>query len=93
MSPCIQYTYIVLLYISSAGHLTYECRNFIRVDPNKELLLDVSSTSSEEDEVSVSSTTSLSSESYSDTHSDDRQSRSRRRRRKGLIMFHVVLYI
>ncbi|KAF5279777.1 hypothetical protein FQR65_LT03308 [Abscondita terminalis] len=33
-----------------AGHLTYQCRNFIKVDPNKEILLDVSSTSSESDQ-------------------------------------------
>lgn len=30
-----------------AGHLTYQCRNFIKVDPNKEIVLDVSSTSSD----------------------------------------------
>ncbi|KAF9794746.1 hypothetical protein SFRURICE_017436 [Spodoptera frugiperda] len=28
-----------------AGHLTFQCRNFIKVDPNKEIVLDVSSTS------------------------------------------------
>ncbi|KAK9695410.1 hypothetical protein QE152_g32585 [Popillia japonica] len=33
-----------------AGHLTFQCRNFIKVDPNKEILLDVSSTSSESDQ-------------------------------------------
>ncbi|KAF4518445.1 hypothetical protein B566_EDAN002099 [Ephemera danica] len=32
-----------------AGHLTYQCRNFMKVDPNKELVLDVSSTSSDSD--------------------------------------------
>lgn len=32
-----------------AGHLTYQCRNFVKVDPNKEIVLDVSSTSSESD--------------------------------------------
>lgn len=32
------------------GHLTYQCRNFIKVDPNKDIVLDVSSTSSEDDE-------------------------------------------
>lgn len=32
-----------------AGHLTYQCRNFLKVDPNKEIVLDVSSTSSESD--------------------------------------------
>uniref|UniRef100_A0A8C4Q971 Protein SREK1IP1 n=1 Tax=Eptatretus burgeri TaxID=7764 RepID=A0A8C4Q971_EPTBU len=31
------------------GHLTYECRNFVRADPSRDLLLDVSSTSSESD--------------------------------------------
>uniref|UniRef100_A0AAZ3P3D7 Protein SREK1IP1 n=1 Tax=Oncorhynchus tshawytscha TaxID=74940 RepID=A0AAZ3P3D7_ONCTS len=30
------------------GHLTFECRNFVRVDPRKDIVLDVSSTSSEE---------------------------------------------
>ncbi|XP_064084301.1 protein SREK1IP1-like isoform X2 [Macrobrachium nipponense] len=30
------------------GHLTYQCRNFIKVDPLKDVVLDVSSTSSEE---------------------------------------------
>ncbi|GBO99260.1 Protein SREK1IP1 [Eumeta japonica] len=30
-----------------AGHLTYQCRNFIKIDPNKEIVLDVSSTSSD----------------------------------------------
>ncbi|KRT86533.1 hypothetical protein AMK59_95 [Oryctes borbonicus] len=33
-----------------AGHLTFQCRNFIKVDPNKEILLDISSTSSESDQ-------------------------------------------
>lgn len=33
-----------------AGHLTYQCRNFVKVDPNKEIVLDVSSTSSESDQ-------------------------------------------
>ncbi|EFB17351.1 hypothetical protein PANDA_007960, partial [Ailuropoda melanoleuca] len=30
------------------GHLTFECRNFLRVDPKRDIVLDVSSTSSEE---------------------------------------------
>lgn len=38
------------LSTSSAGHLTFECRNFVRVDPRKDIVLDVSSTSSEESE-------------------------------------------
>lgn len=32
-----------------SGHLTYQCRNFLKVDPNKEILLDVDSTSSDSD--------------------------------------------
>lgn len=38
---CILYTYL------TAGHLTFQCRNFIKADPAKEVLLDVSSTSSD----------------------------------------------
>ncbi|XP_023564786.1 protein SREK1IP1 [Octodon degus] len=30
------------------GHLTFECRNFLRVDPKRDIVLDVSSTSSED---------------------------------------------
>ncbi|XP_013149613.1 PREDICTED: protein SREK1IP1-like [Papilio polytes] len=33
-----------------AGHLTFQCRNFIKVDPNKEIVLDVSSTSTDSEE-------------------------------------------
>lgn len=32
-----------------AGHLTYQCRNFLKVDPNKDIQLDVDSTSSDSD--------------------------------------------
>merc|ERR1712002_902311 len=35
------------------GHLTFECRNFVRVDPQKDIVLDVSSTSTEESEDDV----------------------------------------
>lgn len=38
-----------------AGHLTFECRNFVRVDPQKDIVLDVSSTSTEESEEEVAS--------------------------------------
>ena len=57
-----------------AGHLTYECRNFVKIDPLRDAVhLDVSSTSSEDSEeerggagaggVSVSSTSSLTNSS------------------------------
>ena len=56
--------YVNLLY-HTAGHLTYECRNFIKLD-KQNIHLDVSSTSSEEEsdednEVSIPSTSSPSS--------------------------------
>lgn len=44
-------TYHFVIHIFSfylAGHLTFECRNFLRVDPKRDIVLDVSSTSSEE---------------------------------------------
>ncbi|CAM1306710.1 SREK1IP1 (predicted) [Pycnogonum litorale] len=30
-----------------AGHLTFQCRNFVKINPNKDIMLDVSSTSSD----------------------------------------------
>ena len=62
MLPCI------------AGHLTYECRNFIKLD-KQDIHLDVSSTSSEEEsednEVSIPSTSSVtSSEKEKDRRTD-----------------------
>lgn len=42
-----------------AGHLTYQCRNFIKVDPNKEIVLDVSSTSSGTDQEYLTPLTEL----------------------------------
>ncbi|KAM4052860.1 protein SREK1IP1 [Anomaloglossus baeobatrachus] len=35
------------------GHLTFECRNFLRVDPQRDIVLDVSSTSSEDTDEEV----------------------------------------
>lgn len=42
-----------------AGHLTFQCRNFIKVDPSKELVLDVSSTSSDSEDEYVTPLTAL----------------------------------
>ncbi|KAG8231494.1 hypothetical protein J437_LFUL007671 [Ladona fulva] len=42
-----------------AGHLTYQCRNFIKVDPNKDIVLDVSSTSSDSAEEYLTPLTDL----------------------------------
>jgi len=33
-----------------AGHLTFQCRNFIKLQPEQQVLLDISSTSSESSE-------------------------------------------
>lgn len=46
--------------MSTAGHLTYQCRNFIKADPTKDVVLDVSSTSSDSSEEFVSPLTKLS---------------------------------
>ena len=76
----------------TAGHLTYECRNFIRADPNKDVLLDVSSTSSEsEDEVSIASTSSPSSSDQKDSGKEDdkRETERERERERGST---VLLY-
>ena len=42
------------------GHLTFQCRNFLKADPNQEIILDVSSTSSDSDEDFISPLTKLS---------------------------------
>ena len=61
-------TSYIILVLTTAGHLTYECRNFIRVDPTKDVHLDISSTSSEESDddgadISISSTSTPTSSS------------------------------
>ena len=37
---------LIALVIGIAGHFTYQCRNFFRVNPSEDIVLDVSSTSS-----------------------------------------------
>ncbi|EDO26223.1 predicted protein [Nematostella vectensis] len=67
------------------GHLTFQCRNFIPVDPKKDVVVDVSSTSSEDTdddaEVSVSSTSTPSSESV-DLDADSGDSHKRRKHKE-----------
>lgn len=77
----------------TAGHLTYECRNFIRADPNKDVLLDVSSTSSEsEDEVSISSTSSPTSSDQKDSGKvNDKREREREGEEVGSIMVYTFI--
>ncbi|KAF8771904.1 Protein SREK1IP1 like protein [Argiope bruennichi] len=41
------------------GHFTYQCRNFLKINPDKDIVLDISSTSSESEEDFVSPLTQL----------------------------------
>ena len=36
--------------LAPAGHFTFECRNFVKLDQQKELVLDISSCSSDSDD-------------------------------------------
>ena len=64
---------------SIAGHFTYQCRNFTRVNPSQDIVLDVSSTSSESDEdqlmlrLALNKTTSQPALAASDKHSDEKR--------------------
>jgi hypothetical protein len=40
-------TIFTFVYRLSAGHLTFQCRNFVKSDPSKDVVLDVSSTSTD----------------------------------------------
>ncbi|KAM3876369.1 protein SREK1IP1 [Diretmus argenteus] len=69
------------------GHLTFECRNFVRVDPQKDIVLDVSSTSSEESEDDVVEAVGNEKLGRSGQHakgsSDDDQKQKHKRRQSG----------
>ena len=38
---------MTVIFSLNLGHFTYQCRNFLRTNPNQDILLDVSSTSSD----------------------------------------------
>ena len=84
--------FITHLIVIAAGHLTYECRNFIRVDPTKDVHLDISSTSSEEsdkeDKISISSTSSLTSSSE-----EERRKRRQQESMCGGIVLCTCMYV
>ncbi|KAJ8954899.1 hypothetical protein NQ318_016838 [Aromia moschata] len=65
-----------------AGHLTYQCRNFIKVDPNKEIVLDVSSTSSDSDQDYLTPLTELREKELKKRNSKSRKRKRNTRRRK-----------
>ena len=80
-----------------SGHLTFQCRNFIKLDPVKDPVLDVSSTSSDEDEYLTPLTSLRASEikakkekkkkakkrrRYSDSSSDSESSKRKKRKKE-----------
>lgn len=63
------------------GHLTFQCRNFIKVDPNKDIVLDVSSTSSDTDD-NITPLTALNLEELKQKLAEKKKkSKSRKRKR------------
>ncbi|XP_063232643.1 protein SREK1IP1-like [Bacillus rossius redtenbacheri] len=64
-----------------AGHLTFQCRNFIKVDPNKEIVLDVSSTSSDSDDY-VTPLTALREEELAARSSDAKKKKKKKSKHK-----------
>lgn len=68
-----------------AGHLTFQCRNFIKVDPNKDIVLDVSSTSSESEDDKLTPLTSLQMEELKEKlkkkRSKSKSKKSKKRRK------------
>ncbi|XP_060934223.1 protein SREK1IP1-like [Limanda limanda] len=69
------------------GHLTFESRNFVRVDPQKDIVLDVSSTSTEESEEDDppplrNEKLAKSSQHRRRPNDDDRQKRKKSKSRK-----------
>jgi hypothetical protein len=65
-----------------AGHLTFQCRNFIKVDPNKEIVLDVSSTSSDSEEEYLTPLTELREKELKSKLKKSRKKRKRAKKEK-----------
>lgn len=68
-----------------AGHLTFQCRNFIQLDPVKSVVLDVSSTSSDSDDEYLTPLTSLRAKELEKKRKDkkkkEKKSKKKRKRR------------
>jgi hypothetical protein len=78
--------------MSVAGHLTFECRNFVKVDPLRDAVhLDVSSTSSEDSEEDAKNRVSVSSTS-SPSSSDEGEARRNKRKRMQCTQKHSGPY-
>lgn len=64
-----------------AGHLTYQCRNFLKIDPNKDIVLDVSSTSSESDDLTTPLTSLHAAEIAQKLHEKNLAKKKKHRKR------------
>ena len=76
------------------GHLTFQCRNFVKLDPVKDVVLDVSSTSSDSEDEYLTPLTSLRAAELkakkkkakkrkkSSSDSDSEQERKKKKRKK-----------
>jgi hypothetical protein len=65
-----------------AGHLTFQCRNFIKVDPSKELVLDVSSTSSDSEDNYVTPLTALRQQEATKDESSKKKKDKKKKKKK-----------
>ncbi len=65
-----------------AGHLTFQCRNFVKLDPVKDVVLDVSSTSSDSDSEYLTPLTSLRTSDLK-AKKDKKKKAKKRRHRSG----------
>lgn len=65
-----------------AGHLTYQCRNFIKVDPNKDIVLDVSSTSSESEQDYLTPLTELREKELKEKIKEKKKSKKKKSKKK-----------
>jgi len=65
------------------GHLTFQCRNFLNIDPDKDVMLDVSSTSSEsEEEQFVSPLLQAVQKNIQEENADKKQHKAKKRKHK-----------
>ena len=64
------------------GHLTFECRNFVQLDPVKNVVLDVSSTSSDSDDEYLTPLTSLRTKELEKKRKDKKKKSKKSKKRK-----------
>ncbi|XP_051847207.1 protein SREK1IP1 isoform X3 [Antechinus flavipes] len=64
------------------GHLTFECRNFLRVDPKRDIVLDVSSTSSEDSEEEAEELNKLQTIPEKNTNEEEEKKKQKRKNKE-----------